>query len=155
MARRTPTIEVDPARSRQMALIRGKDTMPEMLVRRLVHGMGYRYRLHRRDLPGKPDIALGRLKKAIEIRGCFWHRHPDPKCTRARLPKTRRDYWLPKLENNARRDAVNEAALRELGWDVLVVWECECVRSRRDELVSRLRHFLSNQGKLSQCPDFQ
>lgn len=132
----------DPARSAQMALVRGKDTKPEIAVRRLVHGMGYRFRLHRKDLPGKPDIVLPRLRKAIEVRGCFWHRHSDPSCTRARIPKTRQDFWVPKLEGNARRDAENEKTLQALGWSLLVVWECETVPSRRDELTVRLATFL-------------
>jgi DNA mismatch endonuclease (patch repair protein) len=132
----------DPARSAQMALVRGKDTKPEIVVRHLVHGLGFRYRLHRRDLPGKPDIVLPRLRKIIEVRGCFWHRHPDPACTRARIPKTRQEFWIPKLEGNARRDVENERALSALGWDLLVVWECETVPSRRDELTGRLQAFL-------------
>ncbi len=127
-----------------MALVRGKDTKPEMVVRRLVHGMGYRFRLHRKDLPGKPDIVLPRLRKAIEVRGCFWHRHTDPACTRARIPKTRQDFWIPKLEGNAARDAANEEALRALGWDLLVVWECETVPRRRDELMAALRQFVTS-----------
>jgi DNA mismatch endonuclease (patch repair protein) len=125
-----------------MALVRGKDTKPELVVRRLIHGLGYRFRLHRKDLPGKPDIVLPRLRKAIEVRGCFWHRHPDPACTRARIPKSRQDFWIPKLEGNARRDADNERALRALGWDLLVVWECETVPTRRDELTAAVRQFL-------------
>jgi DNA mismatch endonuclease (patch repair protein) len=132
----------DPARSAQMALIRGRDTKPEIVVRRLVHGLGFRFRLHRKDLPGKPDIVLPRLRKAIEVRGCFWHRHPDPACSRARIPKSRQDFWIPKLEGNARRDVENERKLRALGWDLLVIWECETVPSRRDELIRRLQDFL-------------
>lgn len=111
-------------RSERMSRVRGRDTGPEMVVRRLVHGMGYRYRLHRRDLPGMPDIVFPRRKKAIFVHGCFWHRHPDPGCKLARLPKSRLEFWAPKLEGNRRRDERNQAALRELGWGVLVVWEC-------------------------------
>lgn len=136
------TQKVDPARSAQMALIRGKDTKPEIVVRRLVHGLGFRFRLHRKDLPGKPDIVLPRLRKAIEVRGCFWHRHPDPACSRARIPKSRQDFWIPKLEGNARRDVENERKLRAFGWDLLVIWECETVPSRCDELIRRLQDFL-------------
>ena len=112
-------------RSERMSRVRGKDTKPELIVRRLVHGMGYRYRLHRRDLPGTPDLVLPSRKKAIFIHGCFWHRHPDPACKLARLPKSRLDFWKPKLEGNRRRDRENQARLRKLGWDVLVVWECQ------------------------------
>lgn len=144
MARTKPTAEVDPARSAQMALVRGKDTKPEMVVRRLVHALGYRFRLHRKDLPGRPDIVLPRLRKVVEVRGCFWHQHPDPLCWRARVPKTRREFWLPKLEGNAARDAANAQALRELGWELLVVWECETAPAKRDELTSRLQSYLSD-----------
>ncbi|MBX3576201.1 MAG: DNA mismatch endonuclease Vsr [Rhizobiaceae bacterium] len=132
----------DPARSAQMALVKGKDTKPEMVVRRLVHAIGFRFRLHRKDLPGKPDLVLPRIRKAIEVRGCFWHQHPDPSCWRARVPKTRQEFWAPKLEGNAGRDRSNEAALRGLGWDILVVWECETGPARREELERRLRAFL-------------
>ncbi|WP_343225592.1 very short patch repair endonuclease [Oricola nitratireducens] len=135
---------VDPARSAQMARVRGKDTKPEMVVRRLVHAMGYRYRLHRKDLPGKPDLVFPRLRKIIQVHGCFWHQHPDPACRRARIPKTRREFWVPKLEGNARRDIENERALQKLGWDVLVVWECETTPSRREELVWKLEEFLGS-----------
>lgn len=142
MDRSPPKADIDPARSAQMALVRGKDTKPEMVVRRLVHALGYRFRLHRKDLPGKPDIVLPRLRKAIEVRGCFWHQHPDPACSRARIPKTRQDFWVPKLLRNAARDSANEASLMNLGWDLLVVWECETVPSRREELAARLTAFL-------------
>lgn len=125
-----------------MALVKGKDTKPELVVRRLVHSLGYRFRLHRGDLPGKPDIVLPRMRKAIEVRGCFWHQHPDTSCWRARLPKTRREFWIPKLERNVSRDAANSAALHELGWDLLVVWECETIPRRRQELANKLRAFL-------------
>lgn len=135
---------VDPARSAQMARVRGKDTKPEMVVRRLVHAMGYRYRLHRKDLPGKPDLVFPGLRKIIQVNGCFWHQHPDPACRRARIPKTRREFWVPKLEGNARRDIENERALRKLGWDVLVVWECETIPSRREELAGKLEEFLES-----------
>jgi len=110
-----------------MSLIRSKDTGPEMLVRRLIHGMGYRYRLHRKDLPGKPDLAFGPRKKVIEVRGCYWHAHLryDPTCRRARPAKTNTGYWAPKLERNIGRDERNIRDLQELGWEVLVLWECE------------------------------
>ena len=127
-------------RSEIMSRIRGRDTKPEMAVRRLVHGMGYRYRLHRRDLPGKPDLAFPKRKKAIFVHGCFWHRHSDPACKRASLPKTNREYWLPKLRRNAERDAEQQACLAALGWEVLVIWECEAVKSR--EMSKRVREFL-------------
>lgn len=100
-----------------------KDTKPEILVRSLLHGMGLRFRLHRKNLPGSPDIVLAKHRTVIFVHGCFWHRHPD--CRYASTPKTRQDFWLPKFEANVQRDAKKEAQLRELGWRVLMVWECE------------------------------
>lgn len=112
-------------RGMRMALIRGRDTKPEMIVRRMLHAMGYRYRLQAKDLPGKPDIVFRGRKKVIFVHGCFWHRHPDPTCKLARLPKSRLDFWEPKLEGNRVRDENNVLALEKMGWDVLVLWECE------------------------------
>lgn len=111
-------------RSERMSRIRGKDTKPELRVRRMIHGMGYRYRLHRKGLPGKPDLVFPGRGKVIFVHGCFWHRHPDPKCPLARLPKSRLDFWRTKLEHNRERDIRNEAKLKEMGWGVLVIWEC-------------------------------
>ncbi len=140
---RTPRLhDVDPVRSAQMALVRGKDTKPEFVVRRLVHSLGYRFRLHRRDLPGVPDLVFPRRRKVIFIHGCFWHRHGAPTCWRSRLPKTRQSFWIPKLEANAVRDSVVEADLRKLGWDILVVWECETASKRRLWLTQRITDFL-------------
>lgn len=110
-------------RSELMSRIRSKDTQPEMRVRRLVHGMGYRYRLHAKDLPGCPDLVFRPRRKAIFVQGCFWHRHEG--CARNRMPKTRRHYWRRKLNGNARRDRRNGAALEEMRWGVLIIWECE------------------------------
>ncbi len=110
-------------RSERMSRVRSKDTKPEMLVRRLVHGMGFRYRLHVGSLPGKPDMVFRSRRAVIFVHGCFWHRHPG--CKLARLPKSRRGFWRRKLEENRERDLRNEAKLRELGWRVLVIWECE------------------------------
>lgn len=123
-----------------MSRIRGKDTKPEIAVRKLVHRMGYRFRLHRRDLPGSPDLAFPGRKKVIFVHGCFWHMHPDPGCRRARVPKSRVDYWKPKLERNRGRDLENEEKLRRLGWEVLVVWECEIRHAGR--LEDGIREFL-------------
>jgi len=108
-----------------MAKIKGRDTKPEMRVRRALHAAGLRYRLHVKDLPGKPDIILPSRRIAIFVHGCFWHRHPDPSCKLARMPKSRIDFWQDKLEGNRARDKRNEAALRADGWDVKVMWECE------------------------------
>jgi DNA mismatch endonuclease, patch repair protein len=110
-------------RSQHMRRIRKVDTRAEIIVRRLIHSMGFRFRLHRRDLPGTPDIVMAKTKKVVLVHGCFWHQHAG--CRLARLPKTRLDYWLPKLARNAERDRQAEAALGEQGWSVLVVWECE------------------------------
>jgi DNA mismatch endonuclease, patch repair protein len=125
-----------------MARVKGKDTTPEMVVRRLVHGMGYRYRLHVRKLPGCPDLVFTRRLKVIYVHGCFWHRHPDPGCRLARLPKSRLDFWSPKLEANRDRDIRNLAEIGRLGWKALVVWECEL----RDLplLAERMRNFLED-----------
>ncbi|MCK9821578.1 MULTISPECIES: very short patch repair endonuclease [Acetobacteraceae] len=113
------------ARSARMACIQGRDTKPEMLVRRMLYAMGYRYRLHAKDLPGKPDIVFRKRRKAIFIHGCFWHRHPDPTCRYARLPKSRLDFWLPKLERNRQRDLEHMEKLSAEGWQTLIIWECQ------------------------------
>lgn len=124
-----------------MSRIRAKDSQPEMIVRRLVHGMGYRYRLHRRGLPGTPDLVFGPKRKVIFVHGCFWHRHPDPSCRLVRMPKSRQEFWGPKLEGNRARDQRNVAALEAEGWQSLVVWECEATGDR-EALADKLRGFL-------------
>lgn len=106
-----------------MARIGPRDSKPEMIVRRLAHALGYRYRLHRRDLPGTPDMVFPRLRKAIFVHGCFWHRHEG--CKYSTTPKTRTDFWEDKFKKNTERDARKERELRALGWDVLTIWECE------------------------------
>ena len=110
-------------RSRIMAQVKSKDTKPELAVRRLLHGLGYRYRLHRKDLPGRPDLAFPSRRKAMFVNGCFWHGHAD--CEKARLPSSNRDYWLTKLKRNEERDERNLVLLKEDGWATMVVWECE------------------------------
>lgn len=112
-------------RSERMSRIRSADTKPEMVVRRLIHGLGYRYRLHRKDLPGTPDLVFPSKRKVIFVHGCFWHMHEDPQCPLARLPKSKLDFWLPKLEGNKKRDSIAQEKLRALGWDVLTIWECQ------------------------------
>lgn len=111
------------SRSEIMQSVRQKNTKPEVKVRQALHALGFRFRLHRRDLPGSPDIVLPKFRTVIFVHGCFWHRHPG--CKYASTPKSRQEYWLPKFESNVRRDAIKEAQLKELGWRVLVVWECE------------------------------
>ena len=125
-------------RSANMRAIRSKDMQPELTVRTLVHTLGYRFRLHRIDLPGKPDLVFPALKKIIEVRGCFWHQHRG--CVDFHVPKSRIEYWGPKLERNKQRDSQNLKKLRELGWDVLVIWECH-VRDL-DHLSITVRNFL-------------
>lgn len=106
-----------------MARVRGKDTAPELRVRRIAHGMGLRFRLHRKDLPGKPDLVFTKHRLVVFVHGCFWHRHPG--CSRASTPATRPDFWQAKFESNTARDRRQEADLHDLGWKVLVFWECE------------------------------
>lgn len=127
-------------RSANMARIRSKDMKPEMAVRRLVHGMGFRYRLHRHDLPGRPDLVFPTLRKIIFVHGCFWHQHPDPECRHARPPRSNTAYWGPKLQRNVERDAQHQRALEAVGWRVLIVWECEL--KKPEALADRLRAFL-------------
>lgn len=128
-------------RSERMARVLGKGTKPEMNLRRLVHGMGFRYRLHSKALPGKPDMVFPGRKAVIFMHGCFWHRHPG--CKLARMPKSRIDFWKEKLEANSQRDLQNQERLRNMGWRVLVIWECQL---RDTNEISRIvREFLSNQ----------
>jgi DNA mismatch endonuclease (patch repair protein) len=115
--------ETPELRSRTMRAVKGFDTAPEMMVRRLVHRMGYRFRLHRKDLPGKPDLVFPRLQKVIFVNGCFWHGHDCPRGARA--PKANAEYWRTKIGGNIVRDRANIAALRKQGWLAAVIWECE------------------------------
>lgn len=114
---------VTPQRSRNMRAVRSKDTRPEMKVRRTLHALGLRFRLHRGDLPGRPDIVLPRYRTVVFVHGCYWHRHEG--CHRASVPKTRVDFWNRKFDANRERDRRSELALSNLGWKVIVVWECE------------------------------
>lgn len=129
-------------RSERMARVRGRDTKPELIVRRLLHSRGYRYRLHDRGLPGTPDLVFPGRRKVIFVHGCFWHRHQG--CSLARMPKSRLDFWAPKLEGNRARDELKLAALTEQGWDAIIVWECEL--RDLDALASKLDRFLNNEG---------
>jgi DNA mismatch endonuclease (patch repair protein) len=119
-------------RSRIMAAVKSKDTAPEMIVRRLVHSLGYRCRLHDRSLPGTPDLVFPRLRKIINVSGCFWHMHS---CAHCRIPSSHRRYWIAKLRRNATRDKRVHRALRQAGWEVMVIWECQT----RPALLQRLR----------------
>ena len=125
-------------RSEIMSRIRGRDTRPELIVRRIAHALGFRFRLHRKDLPGRPDIVFPRHQAVIVVHGCFWHRHPG--CKRASSPKTRVRYWQNKFEGNVVRDKRNETALRDLGWKVMVIWECET--KDHEAVAARIESFL-------------
>ena len=125
-------------RSKIMSRVRGKDTGPEMFVRRLIHKAGFRYRLHVAGLPGQPDLVFPKRKKIIFIHGCFWHSHTG--CARARIPKSRTNFWQAKFEANKARDERNIHTLRQAGWKVLVLWECEL---RNPQLLDKIKEFLS------------
>lgn len=129
------------ARSALMAKVRGKDTKPELVVRRTLHALGYRYRLQAQELPGRPDIVMRPRQKAIFVHGCFWHRHPD--CRLASTPKTRTEFWKRKFEANVERDRRNIEVLVADGWRVLIVWECQ-TRKNFDALPSVLNSFLED-----------
>ena len=124
-----------------MSRIRGKDTTPELVVRRELHGAGFRYRLHVKDLPGKPDIVLPKWKTVIFVHGCFWHRHEG--CKDATIPKTRTDWWLAKLNKNVVNDHQKKAQLEALGWKVLIVWECEI--NKNTDFISKLIDGFTNE----------
>lgn len=140
MSARLPIDDVDPARRRLMSRVKSKNTKPELVVRRLLHALGYRFRLHRRDLPGTPDIVLPARRKAIMVHGCFWHRHDG--CSRTTSPSTRAEYWQAKFDANVERDARDLAQLSALGWDSMIVWECET--KDIDAVRRRLKAFLTN-----------
>jgi DNA mismatch endonuclease (patch repair protein) len=129
-------------RSYNMRQIKSKDTSPEIVVRRMIYRSGFRYRLHRKDLPGRPDLVFISRRKAIFVHGCFWHQHPSSSCADSRLPKSRVGYWEPKLQRNVIRDAENQSALSQNGWQVLILWECE-IESEPGETEKTLLDFLS------------
>jgi DNA mismatch endonuclease (patch repair protein) len=141
-----PWSDVPDARRRVMQANKCRDTGPEMAVRRLLHRQGYRFRLHRRDLPGRPDLVFPGRRAVIQVHGCFWHQHgaQDPACRDGRMPKTRPEYWVPKLARNVERDQQNEAKLRAMGWQVLVLWECEIERA--ENVLARAQAFLGPPG---------
>lgn len=125
-------------RSERMSRVKGKDTKPEMKVRRLIHRLGFRYRLHVADLPGKPDLVFAGKKSVIFVHGCFWHRHRG--CPLCRMPKSKLDFWKSKLEGNRKRDSRNQQKLRKEGWRVLIVWECQL--TNEETLTSTIVKFL-------------
>lgn len=123
-------------RSRVMAAIRGRDTKPEMIVRRFLHARGMRFRLHRRDLPGRPDLVFPKYRVAVFVHGCFWHQHAA--CRYAVMPKSNRPFWVKKLRGNQQRDLRNAAKLRRAGWRVLTVWECRVHQQALEALVRKI-----------------
>jgi DNA mismatch endonuclease (patch repair protein) len=127
-------------RKRCMSRIRSKDTRPEVAVRRLVHGLGYRFRLHRADLPGKPDLVFPSRRKVIFVHGCFWHRHQE--CKLASQPKSRYEYWQSKFERTIERDQSNQERLQEKGWDYLIIWECQS--KKLTEITDIIEEFLDS-----------
>lgn len=135
-------------RSRLMSRVKTRNTKPERSVRKLLSALGYRYRLHSKLLPGKPDIVFNRLKKAIFVHGCFWHGHQG--CPRGKRPSSRQDFWYPKLDKNAERDAATLSELESRGWSTLVIWECE-VRNT-EALQEKLSQFLATQGSHEDRP---
>ena len=130
-------------RSEIMRSIHSTDTRPEMRVRKKLHGLGFRYRLHDANLPGKPDIVMPKRRAVVQIRGCFWHSHV---CTAGRIPKSNREYWNNKLSRNRRRDEHNDTELRRMGWRLFVIWECDVQSNRAlSETVEVLRHELQEE----------
>jgi DNA mismatch endonuclease (patch repair protein) len=128
-------------RSERMSRVRSKHTKPELVVRSLIHSLGYRYRLHVAALPGTPDLAFPGRRKVIFVHGCFWHRH-GARCPLTRLPKSKLDYWRPKFQQNKKRDEKNRKRLRSAGWESLVIWECQLKDS--ETLVKRITAFLES-----------
>ena len=122
-----------------MARIKGKDTKPELQVRRALHAAGLRFRLHANEVPGRPDIVFRRKKIAVFVHGCFWHRHPDPECKLTRTPKSRLEFWPTKFNANVARDLRNVQDLQILGWEVEIVWECELSAETITNLAKRIR----------------
>jgi DNA mismatch endonuclease, patch repair protein len=136
---------VSGTRSRTMGRIRAKNTKPELVVRSLIHSLGYRFRLHRSDLPGKPDIVFPSKKKVIWVHGCFWHKHG---CSLGRRDlRTNRDYWRAKLTGNRVRDHKHRRTLDQLGWSYLVIWECETKKDQLRQLEKRLSTFIATRAK--------
>lgn len=125
-------------RSKIMSAIRSKNTKLELRIRKMVFAMGYRYRLHRKDLPGSPDLAFISKKKALFVHGCYWHQHEDPRCKISSRPKTQSPFWIQKFARNKARDVKNERALCKMGWKVLTIWECQ----NDEEVMGRLEKFL-------------
>jgi len=127
-------------RSQIMSKISGKNTKPEIIIRKLVHSLGYRFRLYKKDLPGKPDIVFPKYKKVIFVNGCFWHGHKN--CLRSKLPSTNKKFWKEKIEGNKKKDRSNYLRFKKLGWDYLVVWQCKIKVSNYEKLSLSIDSFL-------------
>ncbi len=123
-----------------MSNISGKNTKPEITIRKIAHSLGYRFRLHRKDLPGKPDIVFPKYKKVIFVNGCFWHGHKN--CKRSKLPTTNKIFWKEKIEGNILKDKSNYRGLKKLGWDYLLIWQCQIKTSRREKIIREIHSFL-------------
>jgi len=128
-------------RSEIMSHIKSKNTKPEITVRKIIYSLGYRYRLHRKDLPGKPDLAFIKKKKVIFINGCFWHGHSG--CKKSALPDTNYEFWNNKIKNNVNRDTLNYQRLKDMGWKYLVIWQCELKNDKPENIKSKIIHFLN------------
>ncbi|WIW95469.1 very short patch repair endonuclease [Altererythrobacter rubellus] len=138
-------------RSRMMSGIRGKDTKPEIVVRKLLHSQGFRFRLHRKDLPGRPDIVLPKYRTAVFINGCYWHGHED--CHLFRIPKSRPDFWSEKIETNRSRYTRNQAALAASGWKIVILWECAISKSKRldpHKLIEEIKNAITSDAPVSE-----
>lgn len=133
-------------RSYIMSQIRSKDTKPELLVRRFLHRAGFRFRLHKRDLPGRPDIVLAKYQVAIMVHGCFWHAHPDAMCNVFKWPTSRRSWWKAKLLGNRKRDARGQRELEKVGWKVIVIWECELHPKRLRSTLQRVKRTIERRA---------
>lgn len=123
-----------------MSKISGKNTKPEIIIRKIAHNLGYRFRLHKKELPGKPDLVFTKYKKVIFVNGCFWHGHN--KCSRSKLPATRKKFWEEKIAGNKKRDKANKIKLKKLGWDYLVIWQCEIKKTEYEKITEKINRFL-------------
>lgn len=128
-------------RSKIMSHISGKNTKPEIFIRKIAHSLGYRFRLHKKELPGKPDIVFPKYKKVIFVNGCFWHGHKN--CNRSKLPTTHKKFWQEKIEGNKKKDKSNYIRLKKLGWDYLVIWQCSIIKRNTKKLETKISKFLS------------
>ena len=127
-------------RSKNMTAIKSKNTKPELVIRKLLHSKGYRYKIHDKKLPGKPDIVMPKLKVVVNVHGCYWHYHG---CNKSNIPKTQTRYWLNKLENNKKRDFQNKRKLIKLGWKVIDVWECTLKKKNLDKTLNKLERMIA------------